>query len=388
MRIAIICYNSLVAKGFNKNVQDIIYSNEYRALFPSTKIGGMHKGKRILEKNSYMFETSEGGYLISTGVGGALTSKTVDILILDDLYKSTQEAWSVAYREKVINFYNAVAETRLHNNSKQIILYTRWYHEDLAGILINKEKEIWDITKFEAIKETDDEPMDKREMGEALWGEMHSLEKLRRIERNDPHIFRSLFQQDPRPKEGLMYSSFKTYKELPVKGPIKCYVDTADSGADYLAGVIYIPHGNNRYILDIIYTKEDMNVTDRLLARKLKEWNVSECRIESNNGGRYFSTNVERILKNEIGHYSTYIHAFHQSKNKESRIFTNSSNIENFVYFPNGWEARYSEAYKSMKNYLRQGKNEHDDIQDALTGIVEDIIPSYAALKIERPIGL
>ncbi len=115
-------------------MQDIIISDEYRALFPDTIIKGV-KGKeaedklkksgRQLEKNSYIFETTEGGYLISVGIGGALTSKTVDILIMDDLYKGPMDAYSPIFRQRVVDFYNSVAETRLHNKSKQLILYTR-----------------------------------------------------------------------------------------------------------------------------------------------------------------------------------------------------------------------------------------------------------------------
>lgn len=134
LKIAVICYNSTIARGFNKDVQDIIISSEYRALYPDTIINGVQeleakkklkeKGRQ-LEKNSYLFETSEGGYLISTGVNGSLTSKKVDILIMDDLYKGEMDAYSPVFRKRVIGFYNSVANTRLHNGSKQLILYTR-----------------------------------------------------------------------------------------------------------------------------------------------------------------------------------------------------------------------------------------------------------------------
>lgn len=134
LKIAVICYNSTIARGFNKDVQDIIISNEYRALYPNTVINGVQEFEakkklkekgRQLEKNSYMFETTEGGYLISTGIGGTLTGKKIDILILDDLYKGEMDAYSPIFRKRVVGFYDSVANTRLHNGSKQLILYTR-----------------------------------------------------------------------------------------------------------------------------------------------------------------------------------------------------------------------------------------------------------------------
>lgn len=378
LKIAVVCYNSTVARGFSKNVQDIIISDEYRALFPDTIIKGV-KGKeaedklkksgRQLEKNSYIFETTEGGYLISVGIGGALTSKTVDVLIMDDLYKGPMDAYSPIFRQRVVDFYNSVAETRLHNKSKQLILYTRWHMEDLAGVLLEKEKELWNVSKYEIIKRTQSSERDTREIGEALWEERHSKQKSERWRKNDPEGFEALGMQDPKPVKGLLYNKpFKTYKpnELP-SGTILNYTDTADTGTDYLASVSYVDSGKFKYIVDMVYSQEPMELTLKMVAELLDSQRHLECTVESNNGGRGFA----RELRKEIKNY-TRITDFTQTSNKEARILSNSTAVNDCIIFPEGWESKYPEVYKHLTTYMRDFKaNAHDDIEDCLTSIVE-----------------
>ncbi|MBE9488200.1 MAG: phage terminase large subunit [Bacteroidetes bacterium] len=317
-----------------------------------------------------MFETTEGGYLISTGVNGSLTSKTVDILIMDDLYKGKMDAYSPIFRQRVLDFYNSVAETRLHNGSKQLILYTRWHEEDLAGVLLEKERDIWYVSKYEAIKETFDNEKDKRELGEPLWAEMHSKEKLLRVKKNDPEVFQSLMQQDPRPTEGLLYENIKTYSIFPTEGLMKSYTDTADEGSDFLASIVYTKVEGYVYVKDIIYTQKKMELTEPMVADSLIIHKVKNARIESNNGGKGFARNVKKEIE---GKANTNIKWFHQSKNKEARILSAASNINKYFLFPDRWEEKFPLAHKSLSRFLAKVKaNEHDDLQDCLSGIEEE----------------
>src|SRR5690606_21133098 len=93
------------------------------------------------------------GGIRSVGIGGGLTGETVDILIMDDLYKDAMDAWSPIVRENVENWYSTVAETRLHNNSQQLIVFTRWHHQDLAGKLLSDPDHDWTVISYPAIKE-------------------------------------------------------------------------------------------------------------------------------------------------------------------------------------------------------------------------------------------
>jgi predicted phage terminase large subunit-like protein len=376
LKIAMVCYNATVARGFNKNVQDIILSDEYRSLFPRTVIKGvteqegideLKKAGRQLEKNSYMFETTAGGYFISVGVGGGLTSKTVDVLIMDDLYKGAMDAYSPVFRKRVVEFYNTVAETRLHNKSKQLILYTRWHEEDLAGVLLEKESELWKVLKYEILKRNEYSPRDTRKLGEALWENRHSKEKSLRWMKNDPVSFEALGMQDPKPNKGLLYpNQFKTYTKLP-QGLIENYTDTADKGNDYLASVSYIKSGDFYYIVDMIYTQKAMEETLEMVSEMFNRLPHHCAVIESNNGGRGFAREIRQKLTKRF-----LIEDFTQTQNKEARILSNSVAVNDKVIFPDGWESKYPDVYKSLTRFMRDIRaNEHDDIEDVLTAIIE-----------------
>lgn len=248
---------------------------------------------------------------------------------------------------------------------------------------------MWEVSKYEAIKESFDNPKDKRKKGEALWPFMHSLKNLLRTKKNNPRIFQALMQQDPKPVEGLLYENLKTYKNLPDKPLIhKAYTDTADEGTDYLGSIVYAKDGNYCYVLDIIYTQKKMELTEPIVADSFILYNVQKSKIESNNGGKGFARNVEREVKKLGGH--TRIKWFTQTENKEARILTNASNVCKFVLFPEGWEDKWPEAHKSITRFLANIKaNDHDDIQDVLTGIVEEEVKRVRiGGKIQRPRGL
>jgi predicted phage terminase large subunit-like protein len=307
----------------------------------------------------------------SIGVGGALTSQPVDVLLMDDLYKDAMSAWSETVRGNIEDWYDTVADTRLHNDSQQLIVFTRWHHLDLAGKLLKDEPGEWEVIIFEAIKDIISNPIDTREKGEALWPEKHSLDKLIKSRDRNPHVFQSLYQQNPKPLEGLLYTDFKTYSSLPEYHQVKNYTDTADTGEDYLCSIDYIEHNGLKYIIDVLYTQKPNEYTEPALAEQLKRNNVNYSKIESNNGGRAFARNVERITR-DLENNKTTVSWFHQSKNKEARIKSNSSTVNNTVVMPDNWNIRWPEFFNDVTNYMAKGKNKHDDAPDVLTGIVED----------------
>lgn len=386
LKIAVISYNDNIAKGFGNDIKRIMESAEYKSIFPDTVIG-----EPGLRKNSNIMETSAGGYVINVGVGGALTSKTVDIFIFDDLYKGPMDAWSPVYRERVWNFYNTVAETRGHKNEKMLILYTRWHEDDLAGRLLEENKDKWNVNLFQGIKTNEfNHELDPRNSNEILWPERHSYDKYMELKKRDEIAFEALFQQNPKPQKGLMYPNHKTYTSLEgVQGVNKCYIDTADSGSDYLSAIFYIESGTFNYITDIYFTKDNMETTYKEISRRLIQNNTRECIIEGNNGGNFFATQVKRELLDNGGRCR--IDTFHQANNKISRIYTNSSSVCDYIMFPLDWKSRYNEAYRSFTRYRKEGGNDHDDLQDALTGTIErnrNIVNVFERIKITRPRGV
>lgn len=184
-----------------------------------------------------------------------------------------------------------------------------------------------------------------------------------------------------------MYNSFKTYQDIPRDNngnslftAIRSYTDTADEGADFLCFIIYGVYNREAYVLEIIYTKAPMEETEILVAKAHYEYEVNLARVESNNGGKGFSRNVDRILKTDYETNRTLVKWFHQSKNKMARILTNATWIMNHIYYPVNWGDRWPEYYDAMAKYSREGKNKHDDAPDCTTGIAEDLCKKGSAI--------
>ena len=384
-RLAVVSYSATKAKKFNREIQRIMDTPEYLSIFPETQLGqsqfGEDSGKGYIRTTEEFEIVGKRGSVKTVGVGGALTGEPVDVLVMDDIYKDAKTAWSPVVRESISDWYDTVAETRLHNDSQQLIVFTRWHEDDLAGTLLRQQGEYdpndnpdgWVVCTFKAIKEGAPTEYDPRQEGEALWEERHSIHKLEQIRKRNPQVFESLYQQDPKPSEGLMYSfGFQTYTIRPatLHCTRKAYVDTADTGEDYLCAIVYDETEIGNFIVDVLYTQKPMEYTEVATARMLTRHMVAECIVESNNGGRGFQRAVEkqcRLMENT----KTKFRWFTQTDNKDVRIFSNSAAVQNLTYMPEGWERTFPEFNKAITGYLKAGKNEHDDAPDALTGTIE-----------------
>ena len=403
LKICIGSYSATIARDFNRDVQRIIDTEEYAKVFPETRLNGSNVVTITSSylRNSDVFEcVGHKGGLRVVGRGGSLTSKTVDISILDDVYKDFAEGNSPVIREAAWRWYTAVVRTRLHNESQELIVFTRWHEDDLIGRIEKSGEKIKDVKcwadlenvpattwlriNFEALKEGEPTELDNREPGEALWEARHSRAKLEDQRRLDPTGFQCLFQGNPSSAEGRLFSAFKTYVNKEDYGTlvrIGCYVDVADEGDDYLAGATYeIRVSPNQFfnektqrfepiiyalITDIEYTDANTDVTTITIPDMINRNGCQRAWIESNNGGSQF----EKVVKRKVRCQTI---PFYQSQNKESRIITASSMVNATIIFPVGWEHRWPKAYEDITAFLRYFKgNAHDDIADMLTGIYE-----------------
>ncbi len=388
-KIAVASYNTTFARKFNRDIQRIIDTKEYNEIFPDTYLSS----SKVVEVSSNFLRNTEEfeivdhkGSLKAIGRGGALTGNSVDIMIMDDLYKDYAEGNSPIIRDAVWDWYTSVVKTRLHNDSQELIVFTRWNEDDLIGRLEKKENVVtitsfkdledvqpndWVKINFEAIQSQEPTSIDERVKGEPLWKDKHNLNKLESTRLLDPENFNCLYQGNPKSKEGLLYGEFKTYKQLPELKIKRGLVDTADKGTDYLCAINYgIPlDGNdtNIYVLDILYTQQPMEITEGLTADFLTKGGVNSVDIESNNGGRSFARVVDKLTPSNIA-----INWYHQSDNKESRIFSNSATVTNRIVFPERWSIDYAEFYDHVTNFKKLFKaNKQDDCADTLTGIIE-----------------
>ena len=225
LKIALASYSSDLANSFNRDIQKVIDSDEYREIFPNATINSRNVvTTQSWLRNSEVFEiVGKKGFFKSIGVTGGLSGVPVDIAIIDDPVKDDIEAQSPTYRERVWNWYISVLLARLHNKSKQLLIMTRWHEDDLGGRIlnpkINPNAHEWHVIKIPAIKEDNSDPEDKRAIGEALWPDRHNLNKLEAFKSLSENIFQSLYQQNPVPRGGLRIArdAFKIVDELPVR---------------------------------------------------------------------------------------------------------------------------------------------------------------------------
>lgn len=235
-------YSSDLAEQFSRSIQRTIDSEEYQTIFPDTYLSGSmtqrnDKSSRGYLRNVDYFETvGHRGFYKAVGVGGGLTGTPVDIAIIDDPVKDATEAYSVTYRQRVWNWYNTVLSTRLHNDSKQLFIMTRWHEDDLAGRLLKAEPEEWTVVVIPAIceKEHDGELQSERHIGDALWPQKHSLQKLQKQKKRAPREFSALYQQRPTIEGGNIVKrdwfrkiSYADFTALRFREPIHFFLDTA-----------------------------------------------------------------------------------------------------------------------------------------------------------------
>ena len=364
-------YNETLSTMFSKNVRNDI--QEVQADQNKLIFSDIFPGVRIKQGDGAMNLWSlEGGYnnYLATSPTGTATGFGASLLIIDDLIKNAEEASNELIKEKHWDWFTNTMLSRLEEGGKIIIIMTRWASDDLAG----RALEYYEAEGIR-IRHISMKALLNPETHEMLCPEILSYSSYqKKIKAMGVDIASANYQQEPIDLKGRLYTSFKTYRgELPQFKEIRNYTDTADTGEDYLCSINYgVTFANEAYVLDVLYTKEPMEITEPAMARMLFNGMVNRARIESNNGGRGFARNVRRILEQELGSNHTTVKWFTQTKNKQARIYSNSSWVMEHIYFPEDWRNRWPDYYDSMIKYQREGKNKHDDAQDATTGIAED----------------
>jgi len=215
-----VSYAQDLADRLARECRALMSTRLYRALFP-TRLSAQKQA-------TAEFETTEKGYRLSTSVGGVLTGRGADILIIDDPLKP-EEALSDACRRTVIEWYINSLYSRLNNKATGaiIIIMQRLHEDDLVGHVLRQGG--WELLSFPAIAERDEEiPIEtpyghflySRRVGDALHPEHESLESLALTHKTiGPYAFAGQYQQAPAPLGGGMIRRewFQTYEQLPEK---------------------------------------------------------------------------------------------------------------------------------------------------------------------------
>ena len=247
-------YGKDLASDMNRDVQRIMMGEEYKLLFPKSSLNK----KRVVaieveaKRNSETFEiVGAKGRYVSQGVGGPLTGKRLDIGIIDDPIKNAQEALSQTVKDGIWNWYITTFQTRLSQNSGQIIMATRWSTDDLSGRVLDINPRAKSLA-FPAISED----------GNALVPELHSLEKLQEQKAGmSEHFWSAMYQQNPVPVGGNIFKEewWQYYNAPPIIKHRVIFADTAQKTGTQNDYSVFECWGytatNQAYMLDLIRGK-------------------------------------------------------------------------------------------------------------------------------------
>ncbi len=238
-------------------------------------------------RNDWGIEDHVGG-MNTAGVGGAMTGKGADLLIIDDPVKNAQDADSQIMQYATQDWYQSTAYTRLEPNGAAILVMTRWNTKDLGGFMLKEMDaggETWEVLKFPAIAEENDQL--GRKIGDPLWAARYPLEALERIKGTvSDYWWQAMYQQRARSRTG------KTFKR-------QNFIIVADGAA-----------GSQVRFWDLAATEETKG--------KDPDWTVG-C-LMSERGGKYWIKNIVRVLE-EPGEVEKVIKQTAQLDGKETRIF-------------------------------------------------------------------
>lgn len=396
-----VSYNSILSGIFAKDVRDDISETSederyiiYHDVFPETKIkkGDAAKQKWSLEGSHFTY--------LATSFEATITGIGCNIGVVDDPVRSSVEAYNILKLDTQWEWYKNTYLSRLEELAFEIVAMTRWANEDLTGRLLQEEPGEWHHVVYEA----------KTPAGEMLAESVMSLKSYERKKSlMDEMIFDANYHQKPINRKGTVYSRFNLYNikniiedgtnyivlhntitnieikriKLKIKNSedertkydlfeeIVAYCDTADEGDDYLCLIIAGILNGQAYILAVHYSQRPQEETEGESARLLFENKCARAKFESNKGGKQFARMVESLLWTAYKSRECSITWFHQGENKVARILSNSTWVMNNIFYPADWNKKWPKFYTSIIKFQKEGENQHDDAEDALTGLAE-----------------
>lgn len=251
-RVILAGYGEQFARIWGARVRDLIIEH-------STELN-LTINKQFVAADDWQLDT--GGGMLSVGVGGAIMGRGANLLIIDDPIKSEEEANSEVYREKMWDWWQTTAYTRLEPNGVVICVMTRWHEDDLFGrIIAADEKKEWTVVNIPALALPGD--LIGRAVGEPLWPERFEDDPMYEQKQRvlSPWWWSALYQQNPSPPLGGMLQRdwWQWFTQEPdVMAPKDCdqWLQSWDLSLkdkatnDYCVGQVWARKGANMYLID------------------------------------------------------------------------------------------------------------------------------------------
>ena len=229
-----------LAVGFGRKVRNLVNSKDFKRIFPDVSLQSDSKA-------AGRWNTNKGGEYFAIGVGGAVTGKGADLLIIDDPHSEQEGASAdVNVFNRTYEWYTSGPRQRLQPNGSIVVVMTRWHQKDLTGKVVDASvkrggSDQWEVIELPAILPS----------GKPLWSQFWSLKELESLKAELPSSkWMAQYQQDPTAEEGALVKR-EWWKEWEYQEPPQCEFiiqswDTAflkSERADYSActtwGVFY-----------------------------------------------------------------------------------------------------------------------------------------------------
>ena len=351
-----------LAIRFGRKAKNLIDSEEYGKIF-----------KTRLQEDSQAagrWETAQGGEYFAAGVGGAITGRGADLLIIDDPH-SEQDALSPTAMENAYEWYTSGPRQRLQPGGKIILVMTRWSKKDLTGILLKNQKEIkgdqWEVVEFPAI-------MDHGTKKESVWPEYWKIDELEKVQATLPvGKWNAQWMQNPTSEEGAIIKREWWRKWEHDEPPNLHYViqsydtaylkkETADFSAITTWGVFYPNEDSpaNLILVDAIKGRYEFPELRRIALDQYKYWNPESVIIEAKAAGL--------PLTYELRQMDIPVQNFTPSKGNDKHVRVNTC----APLFESGmiWAPDQKFAEVVIEECAAFPHGDHDDLVDSTTQAV------------------
>ena len=348
-----------LAIRFGRKAKNLIDSEEYSKIFET----------RLQEDSQAAgrWETAQGGEYFAAGVGGAITGRGADLLIIDDPH-SEQDAMSEKAFENAYEWYTSGPRQRLQPGGQIVLVMTRWSKKDLTGILMDNQKKIkgdqWEVVEFPAI-------MDHGTKKKPVWPEYWKLKELESVKATLPvGKWNAQWMQEPTSEEGALIKREwrrKWDKEfLPdVTYVIQAYdtaflkKETADYSAITTWGIFYPVEGGkpNIILLDSVKDRFEFPELRRTALEQYKYWNPDMVIVEQKASGT--------PLTHELRQMDIPVMTFTPSRGNDKHVRVNSC----APLFEAGliWAPDKQFAEEVIEECASFPYGDHDDLVDSMT---------------------
>jgi predicted phage terminase large subunit-like protein len=349
------CTATLFLK-FSYDVRAILKDERFKRVFSDVSLSDDKANLQGWNTN----KSKQVGYF-GAGVGGTIIGfGASNVAITDDLYRGIEDALSDTVNDRIIQWKESTHDSRFETGCARIDIGTRWSVNDVIGRGINET--IYD--KSIIVPALDDQ-------GNSFCEAVMTTEEYKQVQkRTAKEIWLAEYQQQPIDIEGRLFSDYKriNQKEFDefistnqVEGTL-AYIDVSDTGMDYTAMAIAAIIKNQTYIVDYVFNRDNTDLTIPQCAALLNKWNVSYCRVESNNMGAMFARNLQNLTKTKILQVAN-------TTNKITRIIMQSAFISQRMQFVVKEEQQCLTFIENMLSFSKEGKNKHDDAPDCLAGL-------------------